>query len=395
LFIAVERVAVPAPAEDPRWWEYMSGRRVAADIRESSTYHDVAHRQLLRLCGALELDPSRYLPLQEFLFAPWATRVLPARAPYPSGIGDDHSPYEYSITFDRSGAELRILFESTHEPALRSNRAASLALNRLLVERFGVSLDRFDAISDLFCPEDAQPPFTIWHAVALGRTGHHFKIYLNPRARGRAKARSLIEEALRRLGFERAASTLLDRIAWRGPALDEFNYFSLDLSRSDDARVKVYLAHHGASASDVERSFMVTPGHRDGDVAAHCSTLAGSVGPFSRKPVTSCFSFTSTSELPIASTFHFPVAHYTPDDDFVSRRVIELLEREGLPTKTYAAALEAFRPGSLRGIRGVHSYVSYRRDPRGLRFTVYLSPLLFTGTRRSRAASGVRRSKTR
>jgi hypothetical protein len=351
----------------------------------SVTYDEVAASQLRRLCEGLGLDATGYVALQEFLFAPWGRAVIPPVPPYPSCIGDDHSPYEYSIVYDAAGAELRILFEATHEPSVASNHEAARALNRRLAERFGVRFDRFDAVADLFCPPDPEPPFTMWHALAMSRSGlPDFKIYLNPRVRGASRARALVEEALRRLGYAAAARSLLDEVAWRGPGLDEFNYFSLDLADSEDARVKIYLSHTGATAADVERAFSSVPSHRPGDVVAHCSAVARSEGPFEDKPVTSCFAFAGTSQVPRAATFHFPVAHYVSNDQVVAERVIDLFVRNGLPTAPYINTIQAFQPGPLHTFRGIHSYVSYRRDKAGLRFTTYLSPLLFAGHRERR-----------
>src|SRR5688572_26175244 len=112
-----------------------------------TTYNQRGRAQLKRLCEALDLEreASSFVQLQKFLFAPWGDRQIPRTPPFPSWVGDDHSPYEYSIAFGTAGVELRLLLESqADKPTLRANQQAGLRLNNRLAKKFGIDLTRFD-----------------------------------------------------------------------------------------------------------------------------------------------------------------------------------------------------------------------------------------------------------
>src|SRR5262249_54073022 len=150
-------------------------------------------------------------------------------------------------------------------------------------------------------------------------TAPGFKLYMNPRARGRDQARELIDEALARLGFSNETRSHLDRIA--RSSNDEFRYFSLDLSAGLDSRVKVYVTHHGAGAKELEQVMSVSPHHRAGEVPNFCEAMTGHDGPFMIKPVTTCVSFVEGNRAPHAMTLHLPIAHYVDSDQVTAGRV--------------------------------------------------------------------------
>jgi DMATS type aromatic prenyltransferase len=343
-----------------------------------ATYQDIARTQLHALTQALNLskDAERHEEVRARLFEGWGDTEVPQKAGYLSAIGDDHSPFEYSIALGPGGSELRLLFESQgREPGLAANRSAALAFNERLAP-YGASLARFDRIRDLFLPENPQGPFTLWHAVTFGSSQPDFKVYLNPFARGPAHAWGIITEALTRLGMGNVVKTL-KAAANRGGVLDQPNYFSLDLSRAASARVKVYLRHPDATAAELERTFSHAPQHRSGDVTEFCLSMIGNVGPFTSKPATSCLSFVEGSDQPLAATLHLPVAHYLDNDASVRRRVMAYLEAHHLSADHYDRALAAMATRPLDQTSGVQSYASYRRESTGIRVTAYLSPELF------------------
>lgn len=365
------------------------GSQVSAN--RTSRHNDLAAVQLRGLCEALSMQDSypEYLLLQRFLFGSWGNRLMArsASAPYPSLIGDDHSPYEYSVAFTKREVELRLLLEAqASRPTVVANHRAALELNRRIAEVFPVDLRRLESVADLFFPPQPRGAFTLWHAVSL-RKGRppKFKIYLNPQARGREEASSLVYEALRRLGLGDAVDVLREQVAHRGAQQDEVNYFSLDLSAAPSARVKVYFCHHRASAVDVERSFSASPLHVAGDVAQFCLDMVGHTGPFLKKPVTSCFSFTEDSTQPRAATFHLPIAHYGRDDQTIAERIMAFMRKHELDAHRYGNLLARFARRPLNSGAGVQSYASFRRDPAdGMLLTTYLSPELFA--ERSRGA---------
>src|SRR4051794_40140954 len=77
-------------------------------------HNDIAGKQLRSLCEVLGLQSCfpEYLLLQRFLFGAWGEAALAAAPAYASRIGDDHSPYEYSVAFSGREVELRLLCEA-------------------------------------------------------------------------------------------------------------------------------------------------------------------------------------------------------------------------------------------------------------------------------------------
>jgi DMATS type aromatic prenyltransferase len=347
------------------------------------SYDEISGWQLRALCTALDVPhlAEENLELQRSLFEPWGSQRVPASPNYPSCIADDHSPYEYSVAFSGQTAELRILFEAQAKAANPAAiQAAALETNLRLQRRFGLDLSRFDSVSDLFIRQEPAPPFSLWHAVCLnaGRAPE-FKLYLNPQVEGRDQASSLITEALGRLGFSRSAQEMFKAVARRGAHLDEVRYFSLDLSSRRDARVKIYFAHHGVTARELERAFSYAPTHAKGDVEDYLQAVAGTNGPFNAKPITTCFAFVAGQDTPSAATLHYPVAHYAYDDESIAQRVSKFLNASGMGSSTYRRVLDALARRPLDDGAGLQSYASYRREGRNLRLTVYLSPELFRG----------------
>src|SRR5690349_13469840 len=99
------------------------------------TYEELSRNQLLALSAAIgQSNASKgYINLQTSMMRPWSARRIPKAAPYPSSIGDDHSPYEYSVAYGAQYTELRILFEAQAPvPSLASNHAEALRVNERL-----------------------------------------------------------------------------------------------------------------------------------------------------------------------------------------------------------------------------------------------------------------------
>jgi DMATS type aromatic prenyltransferase len=311
------------------------------------------------------------------LFDAWGTNAIANDPPYASEIGDDHSPYEFSLQFTQSGVELRLLVEAQGaEPAALANHHAALELNRRLQARYSLDMARFTSVAELFLPNEPATPFSLWHAVCWSPgAAPSFKLYLNPRARGREGARALVDDALVRLGFGAETRAYLARVARL--ASDEFRYFSLDLSPGHGSRVKVYVTHHGAGAKELEQVMSVSRHHEPGDVSRFCDAMTGHDGPYMSKPVTTCISFVEGTQEPHAMTLHLPIAHYQESDQSTAARVARFLRENGLDDLSYRRAINVFAPRALDEGAGVQSYASYRRQATGLHFTAYLSPELF------------------
>jgi DMATS type aromatic prenyltransferase len=348
---------------------------------EGASYSARAESELFRLCASLGYEEhfESCRDIQREMLGGWGDAAIPGQPAYASEIGDDHSPYEFSLQFEQGGVELRLLVEAQgNEPTAGANRDAALELNRRLQDRYSLDMTRFSRVSDLFLSANPTPPFSLWHAVCwYPGTLPGFKLYLNPRARGGDNARELLDEALVRLGFDSETRSYFDKVA--PSPKDEFRYFSLDLSAGMKSRVKIYVTHHGAGAKELEQVMSVSPHHQAGDVMDFCEAMTGHDGPFMLKPVTTCVSFIEGRAEPYATTLHLPIAHYVDNDQVTATRVARFLSENDLDDMSYRRAINVFAPRALEDGVGVQSYASYRREEEGLHFSAYLSPLVFWG----------------
>jgi DMATS type aromatic prenyltransferase len=346
------------------------------------TYDEVSRAQLLALSHAVgqSMAADNYIELQASLLAPWAARTIPEKPPYASQIGDDHSPYEYSVAYGVAGTELRLLFEAqARVPNLFNNHMEAVRVNERLVGRWNACLRRYSQVADLFSVTGtgATQGFSLWHAACLSPNGaHDFKVYLNPQLHGREAATEVVEEMFARLGLNEAGRAL-SKLRFRGADQDELRYVSLDLSSESRARVKVYTCHRQAKVAELERAFSVAASHRAGDVAEFCATMAPAVTNFGAKPVSSCLAFMAGSSAPYTATLHLPIAHYAESDAVASQRIHAFMARHRMDQLTHTRVLRAIARKPLRDSTGVQSYASYRRQGADLRLTVYLSPELF------------------
>lgn len=325
-----------------------------------------------------EADLPKISELAACLMEGWGHVEVADSPPRASLIGDDHSPFEYSLGFDPEGVHLRLLLEAQGTPpSAAANLEAALALNQRLAARYGADLTRFERISDLFLERSTAEPFALWHATSLAPSGElDFKLYLNPQTRGRALALPLVHTALTRLGFSQRALECVKRAMPRD-GVDELGYFSLDMSRKAAARVKVYVSHPRITADEVDSIFELCPQHRKGDVIEFCHAMTGRGGAYANKPLMSCLSFVAGNDVPSAVTLHLPIAHYASSDDDVRLRFSALLRQHGLDHAGYEAALNSLARRPLTEGTGIQSYASFRREPGGLRLTGYFSPELF------------------
>jgi DMATS type aromatic prenyltransferase len=342
-----------------------------------ATYGEVSSLQIQQLCQALGLAGApHYQTVQAFLMASWSERQVPLLAPYPSRIGDDHSPYEYSVQFSRSSVELRLLVEAQAAvPSLSANQLAAEALNSALSARFGLDLTRLSAVKDLFLPTDPQGPFSLWHAACFdSRARPDFKLYLNPQVHSGVSGLALVSEAVDRIGLSGVAKSVMAQVAALG---GEPNYFSLDLADRLGSRVKLYFSHSDVTPSELEKILALAPSNHVGDITHFCQSILGHTRRLTKKPVCYCFSFVAGVNTPVAVTFHLPVAHYRDSDAEVMHHVSAFMAQHALPEAQYRSAVAGFSRRPLAAGVGVQSYASYRREPSGLKLTVYLSPELF------------------
>jgi DMATS type aromatic prenyltransferase len=362
--------------------ERVTGVRVNQDHRReiaSLSFADFGADRLSRLCHAVGSKEQARDAAGVFrqMLAPWGERAVGAQPRWPSDIVDDHTPFELSISLGGSRPEVRVLVEAQGEtPTLRAQQQAGRALSARLERDFGADLGRLRRVEDLFLPADPRGDFALWHAASFrGGRPIDSKVYLNLQARGRPLAPALAEEALVRLGMSRAWPSFARIAASRGFDADELLYFSLDLSARPDARVKIYVRHHRATARELEAALALAPQYEPGHAARMIHALGGGEGPFTARALVTCFSYVEGDlERPSEATLYFPIGGYVAHDLEATARISLYLKEIGVSTSAYEAAIEAvaWRPLD-RGV-GLQSYVSLRHEQGQPRLTMYFGP---------------------
>ena len=183
--------------KDMRLRHFSAGMKpVPADqVLAKATYLSEAKRQVSLLTKALGQDNMKEESLHGALDIstrgwgqlPVSQDVSLSR--WVSHVSNDHSPFEYSVALDQETgeAELRFLIEAQPSGSEASGdltqiQAEALALSERIVKKYRtkVSLNRFNAVQDLFMPNKPNGLFAAWYSYASGKGGEEWKIYLNP-----------------------------------------------------------------------------------------------------------------------------------------------------------------------------------------------------------------------
>ncbi|MFF9485447.1 tryptophan dimethylallyltransferase family protein [Streptomyces sp. NPDC014676] len=338
-------------------------------------------RGVCRAAGFAAPDGAVEAPLLDLLdlLGPAARRPLAAGPPSPSFVCDDHSPVEFSLAFTAGGETVvRVLAEPGCTAAtLAENGRLGLRALEALASRRAFSTEPVRRVEDLFFPPAAHGPFALWCAMDLRRgRPPGIKVYVNPQAHGRERATEVAKEALSRFGFGRAWRALRERAVPRGPDRDEILFFALDLGRWHTPRVKVYVAHHDATATDVRAVSRLLPGDRAGRVDEFCRVAGGDPGRFTRRPLVSCLSYTERDrEHPSGYTVHVPVRDYARDDGVARNRAAAVLRLHGMDAAVLDRAWSAMTSRHPSDGVGLIAYVSLVRSTwQPPRVNVYFSP---------------------
>ena len=159
----------------------------------------LAHRALCKSAGFTSVDTQKVQRYFTFMTDSWSTR----RVGEHSALEVRHlrqitrpssSPSRWRAAAPRSASSI----EAQNNPTtLQTSWEDGLALNERLNKEFGVPLEHFDRVKDLFEPHNPEASFSLWHAFCLKPDGRaEMKVYLNPQARGPEHANALVEEAL-------------------------------------------------------------------------------------------------------------------------------------------------------------------------------------------------------
>ena len=291
-------------------------------------------------------------------------------APRWSAIGDDYSPYEFSVAFKRSGPELRVLAESQAEPATISTYwNAACAFNRLLAERYGVPLQNFDAMASFFEPDGAPAAWVLWHALRFGRREvPDVRLYLNPAVKRNVETEGLAVAALATIGL----SGVLEAIARVLDGQTSVALVALDLER--EARAKVYFSHHETTVARLVQIACDLDDPVADDIAGFYELLLGGVKRFVGVPVRSCFSVRAKDGVRPTQWNVSAPGEYFGNDGRARASVTKLLRHYRLDVDAYERCLEALDISSItKGL--VHTGITIQREEHEPRVTVYFSPL--------------------
>lgn len=336
-----------------------------------------AHELMSALAQAMRLPPSQVAAGKEvlaFLTARNRDLVIGSQPAWPSDLGDDGTPIEFSVAFRGAHTEVRWMAEAQRFPLTpMSSWEAGVATNEALLAESLADLGQFDRIRDLFCPsEDSFPRFSLWHGAQITEEGEvAYKVYVNPLVLGPG-APNPVPAALERLEAT-AAVDFLDDLIGAGVSLDALKYFSVDLVPAPRARVKFYI---GCYASDEEVGDLASRARNISRESAigWLQDYAGSRGPYHPRPIWVCFAFRRGQILPDA-TVHIPIRSHVDHDAQALRRIAPRLSATQFDCLTAAVDTLASRP--LEKSRGVITYVSLRPEAEGACTTVYLNPRLY------------------
>ncbi|MET8827866.1 tryptophan dimethylallyltransferase family protein [Streptomyces sp. NPDC004610] len=353
------------------------------------------------------------------LLRPWGDRPIGSRCPAPSFVAADGFPAELSVSWRGARPEVRVLFESLGtDPTPYGCQEAGRRLTRRLARRPGTDIARCLRVEELFlspAPEPGRP--TIWHSLAR-RPGEQprYKVYFNPQAQGRDRAAEVVGEAMGRLGLAAAWAPVGRRAGELARRGHELEFFALDLTGGDSARVKVYFRHHALAIEELD-TVAALARHHDPERAARARALiygrdsgtvhnepmtclafragAGTIGSSAGSSTGSSTGFSSRSSTgsstgsssglsagPDEANLYLRLPGNTLTDTEATARITRLMRLEGVDPRPYAGMVRRLTTGLPAGAGGLQELCSFRTTGAGvpadigvyLRFGVYDTP---------------------
>lgn len=354
--------------------EVANTETTVAPLAERS-FSDVATTDMRQLCAALQLPDGcaqaadALIPV---LQGAWAKRLFGRAPPTMSDITDDGSPFEYSVALGPGLREVRLLLEPQGQPTTpQASWTEGWATLRSLQHLGLAHLSTAETVRDLFVPRARGARFGLWLATAL-RPGATplIKVYFDPMAAGIEYRHTLVAEAMGRLGLA-TGWAWLNRYVLDWPDL-EIDFFSLDLTRSDNARVKIYTTAATRDAAAVEALVAPLPKYTSGAATKFCTDMLSASMVFDQRLPQVCWSLMSrVQEQPVNGTLYLPVRCYTGDDETTLRRI-----KRTLPGPEAVALDRAVRRIARRDLTagpGIIAWASTRLIAGPPRITTYLS----------------------
>jgi DMATS type aromatic prenyltransferase len=337
------------------------------------------NEQLRALCEVVGLPDRGPLGTVGALLAPIGGSPLNEPAPWPTGVSDDHTPVEFSVACDvGKPPTLRVLGETVAaQPGRRTNLGCALNLLDVLSSRFNLALDRFRQLRQVFLDREPQHDFAMWFSMVHRQASvPQVKVYFNPETQGSHRAPHLVAEGLRRLGLDRAYSTMLRHAVRPGQlgGKDRFSFFAIDLHSRSDARVKVYVSHHDAGVAEAMSAASAVAGV-DESAVRDFLTITGCTGPLTGRPLLSGYTFVEgDTDRPSSYSLYLPIRDYVGDDDEARELTLAVFKRFGLDTGLADRAIAAVAKRPLRDGVGLIAHLSLRLTSEGVAgVTIYLS----------------------
>jgi DMATS type aromatic prenyltransferase len=317
----------------------------------------------------------------------WGDRLIGDRCEYPSFLSRDGFPMEMSVSWRGGRPEVRILFETLGScPTALAAQEAGRRLTRRLAELPGVDIDRYLRIEELFLSTTPTPyrP-TVWHSLAWtpGRLPR-YKAYLNPQVRGIDRAHDVVREAMGRLGLARAWQRVADRQVHLVKRGHELEFFALDLTEGDDARVKVYYRHNYVPRAELDEVARLARRH-DAAVAGEIYDIVypdiDSV--VLNEPMT-CLAFRTGVDEPDEANVYLRLPDAADSDADAAERIAAALDMQGVDPQRWRDVVAGLTPGvDLDGWAGLQELLAVRTRGAGepadlgiyLRFGVYDEPV--------------------
>ncbi|MEJ1200293.1 MULTISPECIES: tryptophan dimethylallyltransferase family protein [unclassified Streptomyces] len=330
-------------------------------------------RRLGAVVGLSEADVETYARVLTDSLGPVAERPLSLPPPSRTFLSDDHTPVEFSLSFQPDAAPaLRVLLDpGCGADSLARGGRVGLEAIRAMARRWHFTTGPLDDLEDLFLPPAPQGALALWCALELRPGGvPKVKVYLNPAANGAERSAGTVREALHRLGHRQAFANL--------PQGSGYPFLALDLGDWAEPRAKVYVRHEDLTAGQAGRLSRMSPGPGPAAIEGFFRTAAG-LGPdvtgLSRRPGLSCHSFTDTAAArPSGFTLHIPVRDYAGHDGETLARAASVLRHHGMDASVPARALAALTDRRPEDGVGLIAYLALaHQQDRPPRVTAYLS----------------------
>jgi hypothetical protein len=356
-------------------------QRLADSSDAATSLWGIGRARLTALLGAVAAPGDHGHLLRAFDdLTPWARSRSLLDTAYRSSVADDGAPFEFCVAFGNDlPPEVQVYVEPLAEPpSTLSNLRHGFALLQRVATRYDLCLDRLTRVQDLVFPEHPEGAFALWLGVSGIKGRLSFKCYVNPQISGAGAASRVTSEVLGRLGFAAAWSVIVGGLVTGPSRRDEISILSFDLQRSSRARVKVYIRHHHATVSDLDKRMGLARDYQCGDAERFYGCLSGAsniTGTFSNKPPIVELSFVDPEDCrPASSTLEFPIGSYVESDLEARQRIERCLDAFAIDPAPYRRAISAFAPRPLEDGVGIHAHVTLRRVEGGKpRLAVYFA----------------------